>query len=432
MKISSNLYVKFIPFIFSLCFVSSGAQGATPSLEEIWQLVQSQQAQIDQLQRELTSSQRRLEDAQAKLRVQNETQAIRITQTETTIEDTVSAIEYAIESGTVGEAPSPIGGYGEMHYSNLDSKEEIDFHRFVLFFSNQFTEKLAFYSELEVEHAIAGEGKVGEVEVEQAFVQYDYADGHRVKAGIFLVPAGMLNETHEPDTFYGTERNEIEKNIIPTTWWEAGLALDGEFAPGWRYDLAVHSGLRLDTDNAKASKRSSIRSARQSAGNAVAENLAYTARIRFSGIAGLQWNATFQYQSDLTQNDVDLIGIDAINATLFETSLSFQRGGFGLKALYARWDIDNEVELLNLGSDEQIGWYVEPSYRYGKLGVFTRFSQYDLTAGSSTTSNEQQQFDLGFNYWLHENVVLKANYQVQDNDNGNENDGFNLGVGYSF
>ena len=28
-----------------------------------------------------------------------------------------------------------IGGYGELHYNNLDSKKEIDLHRFVLFFA---------------------------------------------------------------------------------------------------------------------------------------------------------------------------------------------------------------------------------------------------------------------------------------------------------
>lgn len=421
-------------FILVLAFLFSGSTiiAATPSLDEIWKLVQAQQTQINQLKSELTGSQRRLEEAQSKLQLQNADQATRIADTEVAIENTVTAIESVLDLSIAAGSQNNIGGYGELHYNNLDSKKEIDLHRFVLFFSHQFNEQLSFYSELEVEHAIAGEGKVGEVEVEQMFIQYDYANGQRAKAGVFLLPIGLMNETHEPDTFFGAERNGVEKNIIPATWWEAGIAFDGEIAPGWRYDLAVHSGLRLDTDNAKASKRSSIRSGRQKTGKAAADSLAYTARIRFNGIPGLQWNASFQYQSDLTQNDADSVGLEEIDASLFETSLSFRRGGFGLRALYARWDIDSEIEILNPGADEQFGWYIEPSYRIGKLGIFTRFSRYDLTAGSSSTSNEQQQFDFGFNYWLHENVVFKADYQIQDNEDGSDNDGFNLGVGYSF
>jgi len=36
------------------------------------------------------------------------------------------------------------------------------------------------------------------------------------------------------------------------------------------------------------------------------------------------------------------------------------------------------------------------------------------------------------NFWPHPDVVIKADYQTQDNDSGREQDGFNLGVGYQF
>ena len=47
----------------------------------------------------------------------------------------------------------------------------------------------------------------------------NHGDGLHVKYGVFLIPVGILNETHEPPTFYGVERS-VEKNIIPTTWWK--------------------------------------------------------------------------------------------------------------------------------------------------------------------------------------------------------------------
>ena len=136
-----------------------------------------------------------------------------------------------------------IGGYGEAHWNNTNLNDEIDLHRFVLFFSHQFTDDLRFQSEFEIEHGVAGEGKNGEVEIEQAYIEYDINDRHRVAGGVFLVPVGILNETHEPNTFYGVERNNVEKNIIPSTWWEAGVKFSGDLGGGFGYDLALHSGL---------------------------------------------------------------------------------------------------------------------------------------------------------------------------------------------
>ncbi len=417
--------------VATLIAFSVTASGSTPTLDEVWQLVQKQQSQIENLQNDLIASQRRLEEAQTRLQSQNSSNESRIAQTETALELTADAIESAaFQSDSSG---TTIGGYGELHYNNLDSGDQADFHRFVLLFSHEFSDALSFHSELEIEHALSGNGKPGEVEIEQAYIQWDYSDNHHSKMGLALVPVGILNETHEPDTFFGVERNGVEKNIIPATWWEAGVGLSGEFSPGWSYDVMAHTGLRLDMDNSSPSKRSNIRSARQKVAKAEAENLAYTARLKYAGFQGFQWSTSFQYQSDLTQNDADGLGLPEIDATLFETNLSYRNGGFGLRALYARWDIDDEIELLNTGADEQEGWYLEPSYRFESgLGLFMRYSSYDLTAGESAASDEKNQFDIGLNYWLHENVVLKADFQRQDNDNGDDIDGFNLGVGYSF
>jgi hypothetical protein len=313
----------------------------------------------------------------------------------------------------------------------------MDMHRFVLFFGHQFSDELSFVSELELEHSIAGDGQVGEIELEQAYVQWDYRPSQRLRMGMFLLPVGSLNETHEPNTFYGVERNNIERTIIPTTWWEAGLAFSGELAPGWGYDLAVHSGLNLNTGSAasptSASRRTSLRSGRQKVGLANADSLAYTGRLSYSGMAGLQVSAAMQHQTDITQGDDEQYGIGPISANLLAADLNYQRGQLGFRALYATWLIDDEISRLNAGAERQTGWYVEPSYRLlPDLGVFARYGTYDLTAGQASTSNQQRQVDIGLNYWLHDNVVLKVDLQRQDNDRGAELDGFNVGLGYNF
>jgi len=398
-----------------------GTAQAAPNLEEMWELIQKQQAEISQLKTQLETTEKR------------------VTETEVKTEATFAAVEE-VSAGPVAKLAewadkTTIGGYGEMHYNNLtsdnssSSKEEFDLHRFVLFFGHQFTDDLRFFSELEVEHNVAGEGKNGEVEIEQAYVEWDYAENHRAKAGVFLMPVGILNETHEPETFYGVERNPVEKNIIPSTWWEGGAMFSGEIAEGFSYDAGVHSGLFIDPSKGKAK----IRDGRQKVSEAEGDDLAYTARIKYTGIPGLELATTFQHQTDVWQGQA-FAGEDEADANLVEMHAIYNKGPFGLRALYAHWDIDDVIENVKAGADEQEGFYIEPSYRLNeKLGFFARFSEWDNQAGESSADGEKQQYDIGFNYWLHENVVLKADYRHDNNEGDSEEfSGFNLGVGWSF
>ena len=184
----------------------------------------------------------------------------------------------------------------------------------------------------------------------------------------------------------------------------------------------VITGLEgLDTDNY------SIRSGRQKTSNADAHDLASTARVKWNGIAGVELAATLQYQENITQ------GLDNdASAWLYEAHADVQRGPFGLRALYARWDIDGDGAKA-VGRDEQDGFYIEPSYKLvPEFGLFARYSQWDNEAGSNSDS-EKKQYNAGFNYWPHPDVVLKADYQYQDNEgNVDEEKGVNLGIGYQF
>ncbi len=166
------------------------------------------------------------------------------------LQNQLNALADRVESGP-SETDTQIGGYGELHYNNTGDgsgqrKKELDFHRFVLFVNHQFNSDIRFFSEFEIEHSIAGEGQNGEIEIEQAYVQFDLDEETRLNAGLFLLPVGILNETHEPTTFYGVERNPVEKNIIPTTWWEGGAMLSGHNDSGVSYDIALHSGIDVD------------------------------------------------------------------------------------------------------------------------------------------------------------------------------------------
>lgn len=351
----------------------------------------------------------------------------------------VEATADAVDSASTSSNATTIGGYGELHYNNIsdnndsaDDKKEIDFHRFVLFFGKEFNSTTRFFSEFELEHALSGDGKDGEVELEQAYIEHDINDQLTTQFGVFLVPVGLMNETHEPPTFYGVERNPVEKNILPTTWWEAGANLNYKPTAGWSIDTAFHSGLDISE---KGSYKP--RDGRSKVSEAAADAFAFTGRVSYTAIPGLQLAASVQYQEDITQGGLVNVGgvetaVDEASATLLTAHAVYQINKFTVKALYATWDIDgNEAEVL--GRDEQSGYYIEPSYKLNdEFGVFARYNMWDNEAGNSDDT-EIEQVNFGINYYLHENVVIKADYEIQDGkDDAIDKDGFNLGMGYQF
>ena len=194
----------------------------------------------------------------------------------------------------VGANPVQIGGYGEMHFNrvipeNGEKTSEIDFHRMVVYLGRQFDANIRFYSEIEIEHSIAGDGKVGEVAIEQAFVEYQLADESSafgvfgIRAGIVLVPMGIINQWHEPPIFHGVERPKTDTVIIPSTWREGGVGIVGELAEGLRYELYLVGGL----DASGFSAATGLRGGRQKVSDAITNSWAITGRVEFEPKLGV-------------------------------------------------------------------------------------------------------------------------------------------------
>jgi len=435
-------YGRFLLKLFALatglgCYGTASAQ--TPTIEEMWRVIQQQQQVINDLKARLDVNEYKLTATEVKIEV-----------TANAVELTADAVEQVTMRADKGIGRrTAVGGYGELHYNNLDDdnqgtggdddRNRADFHRFVLYFSHQFSDSIRFFSELELEHSLAGDDKPGEVELEQAWLEMDINDSHRVRAGLDILPIGIINQTHEPNTFYGVERNRVESEIIPATWWEAGIGLNGELAPGWNYDAVIHSGLGIPTSGSSALRP---RSGRLKVAEADDQDIAFTGRIRYTGIPGLEVGLSGQYQADVTgTNDA----ID-ISATLFEGHLDWHHAsGIGLRALYARWDFDSDplLDPDSLNADNLEGFYIEPSYRFtlpvkrfGELGIFARYSSWDernQISGNHRFENFEQ-ISLGFNWWPHSNLAFKFDAQFEDADGPVDRvlDGFNLGIGYQF
>jgi len=322
-----------------------------------------------------------------------------------------------------------LGAYGELHLNQGD-KEQIDFHRFVVFMNHRFSDRIKLFTEVELEHSLAGDGKPGEVELEQAYIEFALDQGWVVRAGQYLLPIGILNEVHEPDTFYGVERNGIESNIIPTTWWEGGAMVSRDFPNGFGFDFGVHSGLAVSTD-LTSSDAFRVRSGRQKVAEASASDYAASLRARYNGVEGLSLTAFANYQNDIAPESPE-----DNSALLVGGSAVYQNGGFGLRALVANWNISGDSFEAN-DADNQWGYYLEPSYhwKFGeqKVGIFGRYGYYEYARGAGNTrGGEFDELTVGVNYWPVNNVVLKADYTQIESDDAPNNETYNLGLGYSF
>jgi Phosphate-selective porin O and P len=343
------------------------------------------------------------------------------------------------------------GGYGELHYNNYkdgDKKDEIDFHRFVLFYGHKFNDRLRFYSELEVEHALV-EGGDGAVELEQAFLDYRINDAFNVKAGAFLIPMGILNETHEPPTFFGVERNEVESRIIPSTWREAGVGVNGEIVNGLRYDVGITSSL----DAGKwGEPEKGIREMRTELREAAAHDFAFYGALNYRGLPGLAVGASI-FTGNTGQNGVTDAALKGVSGRvmLWDVHAQYRLGDLELRALYARGTLGDAdkitaAAIARSGDSSQIapssfwGYYAEAGYHFRlgdemELAPFARYERYNTQASvpsglTADPKNNERVTTFGLNFKLHPQVVIKADYQDFKEDS--KKDRFSLGLGYMF
>jgi hypothetical protein len=352
-----------------------------------------------------------------------------------------------------------IGGYGEMLAQAFDSerddgaasgrKDQLDFLRAVLYFGYKFTDDIVFNSEIEVEHATTGEGdeEKGEVSLEFANVDFLFRDEANLRAGLVLVPMGLVNESHEPTTFLSARRPDVETRIIPSTWREGGLMFHGE-AGIFSYRAALLTG--LDAEGFSAG--SALRDGRQGASRALAEDLAAVARLDLEPVPGLLFGLS-AFAGDAGQ-DAKTPGGEDVDAhvTLWDAHLQYQWKGLRLRGLWSEGRIGDarEVNEANgLVGDDSVGsrfdgWYGEIGWDVlahldtdQELVPFVRHEEYDTQARVPDgylrdPASDRQVLTFGFAYKPHPQVVVKVDWQDLDNEAHTGVDQLNLAVGYAF
>jgi len=366
-------------------------------------------------------------------------------------------------------------GYGEVYYTNPvndRSQTTMDLARAVFGIGYKFDDRTEFNSEYEVEHAVSSASDVGEFEVEQFYVDRQLNDYVAVRAGLFLMPFGFLNEHHEPTNFYGVQRNFVETLIIPSTWREGGFNLHGDTPGGFSWSAGLTTGFNFSEwdfhpefppyTSALALANSNIaplQASHQELALANARHLSQYVALGYNAVPGLTLGAAVSSGKAVPAGPGDP------RVTLWEAHARWQPARWDLSAIYARGSISDtaEVNALNPGSPNPIpasfyGYYLQAAYRlweHGdyRLNPFVRFERYNMGASFAGTPgpdiprglvplspapgdlgpwpvDHDRVWTVGANFYVGPHVVLKADYQwFQENENFRRVD---LGLGVAF
>jgi hypothetical protein len=260
------------------------------------------------------------------------------------------------------------------------------------------------------------------------------------------MPMGFINQIHEPPFYFGNNRPEVERRIIPSTWRENGAGLFGELLPGLTYTTYAVNGM-----NAEEFSSNGIRSGRQNGSLALAEDLAFTGRIDYAppALPGLSVGGSL-YLGNSGQNQ-EFGGVKAdVFTQLYEGHLQWKYRGLEFRTLGA-WGHIGDADILSAAKGETVGeqnfgWYAEVGYdilphfmpkttQY--LAPFFRYEILDTIASAPTgfaddESKNRQIYQIGLQYKPIPNVVIKADYRNFEADAGYIPDDFNVGLGFIF
>jgi hypothetical protein len=369
---------------------------------------------LDRLTRELDEVRAQLNDLKAQnadLQTQQKRQAEQQTQTAATVAEQSKAVA-TVQASTAPFANINLWGYGEIYYTHptrngqASSGTQADLARAVLGVGYKFNDDTRFNSEFEVEHAVTSADDPGEYEVEQFYVEHRFNDNVSLDAGLFLIPVGFINTSHEPTNFYGVQRNFVETLIIPSTWREGGVSLFGNTDSGISWNVGLTTGLDLSKwnftpefapytnaleleDNDVAPMQATHQELALANGYKLSEYLS----LNYTGIPGVKIGGT--YFTGGTKSAAPGVS-ERVN--LWEVHGRWTPGRWDLQALYARGTFSNTGPANEQfpGTPNPLpaafyGYYGQVAYTLWERGEqrivpFARAERYNMGANSSSAS----------------------------------------------
>jgi len=360
-------------------------------------------------------------------------------------------------SKVYGKKGVSIGGYGEFAYDSFASlrqdgqpsmqQSHVDMLRGVLYFGYKFDDHWVVNTELEIEHSVTASDKDGETEIEFAYLDYMFSRPLRARAGLMLIPMGLINELHEPPTFLGVLRPDVEQRLIPTTWREIGAGFYGDSG---RFSYRLYAVNSLNSEGYSAE---GIREGSGEGSEALAQDWAATGRLDWTPVEGLLVGASFftgnSGQGRLTPAGVSFGG----RTTLVEGHADWKWRGVWLRGLYVHTTISDAGtinEANGFEGDESVGsrqwgWYVQGGFDLFSLKAgsrlsltpFVRYERFDTQASVPTgyernLENDATVVTVGAVFKPIDPIAIKLDWQKRTNAARTGVNQWNVGLGYLF
>lgn len=435
---------------------TAAQQGATRATEQRLRELERELAELRAVVATATGSEERLNELERRIDIlAAEIDKLRVGEAAVGADTAVHGLGPA--ASKVYRTPSgvSIGGYGEALYEDFAAErddgtpsgktDQADLLRVIVYLGTKFTDRLLLNTEIEFEHATTDDG-TGEVSVEFAYLDYLWRKQLNLRGGMVLMPVGLINELHEPTVFLSAKRPGVERAIIPTTWRENGFGIFGEVGE-FSYRTYVVNGM-----DAEGFSAAGLRGGRQKGAKARAEDLAWTGRLDYHGLAGATVGVS-AYVGNSGQGRSTAEG-DALDVStrILEAHADWRWRGLIVRALAVRAEVSDVAALngaLGLDGDRSVGselggYYLEVGYdvlasRGGRAALtpFARWEAYDsqrqVPAGfNRNPANDVEVLTLGVTYSPLPQVVIKGDWQNVDNEAGTGVDQLNVALGYIF
>jgi hypothetical protein len=298
-----------------------------------------------------------------------------------------SSTPAAAQTPSRDDVPT-LSGYMEIHLNKeQDLPAEADLHRFVLMVGHTFTDRLKFWSEVEIEHAfVEGAEAGGEVAIEQAYVDFMLHRRFNLRAGMVLIPVGIINERHEPPTFHGVERTFVDSVIVPTTWRDTGIGAFGDLGRGFSYRAYVVPGL----DATGFTAEEGIKDGRQQGGHADASDPALTGRLEYRNFGltagGSFWTGGSGFGLIRLDIETPTVTVGSIDAR-YRRGRHELRGQWSMVSIGGAGDLNRALQLQSgnspniasrlLGAYGEVATRVSPDSWAHEVVAFGRYELFD-------------------------------------------------------
>jgi len=452
----------------SLVFAANDQSTDTMSNAQLTQMVKELSAQnklllekLNQIEAKQAQQESQVQQQSTQIQQQVQLQTQQVQQQAQVIDQVQQDIKSSASKKQSDGESTTVSGYGEIGYNRPTKAPEdsnVDVQRAVIGLNHRFDDQTKMVAEFEWEHAITSSSDQGEAEVEQLGIEREFKSNLRGRAGLFLMPVGLINQNHEPTAYYGVYRPEVDTKIIPSTWREVGIGLSGDTENSLTWDVAFTTSPNLskwDPTSTEGRDRGPLQATHGEGQFATARDFGGVIALNWRGIPGLMLGSSVVYDS-IGQHQPDFLANHS-KLLMLDLHGRYQIGDLDLAGEFIRATISNTKQINtdflattidpNLIPSLFYGGYLQAGYRAWQSGdyvlkPFIRYEILNTAAGFDSLAEkkpDEKIWTVGANLEIGEGVVVKADYRknkvntMPDPENHfNLGDSLNLGVGFSF